>query len=253
MARMRSPNYPAIPLGQAIDFIAQIYKADRTNIIDKAVAAKHMGYSGLTGRTLKLLGSLSQYGLLEKAGKEKVRVTPTAVSILHGLTNDEKIAALSKAAGSPPLFRRIRDNFDDPSVQTITSFLMQEGFTDTAIAPVLKSYSETNAFLAAHGVSESHGKGREDGQESASDEDDSEPEEMQEVKQEEFAGTVDQRKPPPPADELTFNFDGRSIAIDGRTVRPSELKAFISDLAMIHEVFARLVPEEKQDEQPAEG
>lgn len=253
MARMRSPNYPAIPLGHAIDFIALIYKADRTNIIDKAVAAKHMGYSGLTGRTQKLLGSLSQYNLLEKAGKEKVRVSPTTVSILHGLTNDEKIAALKKAASAPPLFRRIRENFDNPSARTITSFLMQEGFTDRAVAPVLKSYSETNAFLAAHGVSESHGNDGESERESIPDENDSEPEKMQEVKQEEFTGGGGHKNPPIPADELTFNFDGRSISMGGRTVRPSELNAFIADLTMIHEVFARLVPKEKTDEQPTDG
>ena len=67
MTRMRSPNYPAIPLEQAIGLVDKIFRADRTNVIDMDVAAEHMGYSGVTGRTQKLLGSLSQYGLLEKA------------------------------------------------------------------------------------------------------------------------------------------------------------------------------------------
>jgi hypothetical protein len=159
MTRMRSPNYPGIPLKQAIDLTEKIFKADRTNVIDKEVAAEHMGYSGLTGRTLKLLGALSQFGLLDKVGKGNVRVSKTAVSILHGIDDDEKRSALAVAAGTPALFKRIRDTFDNPSDKTITSFLMKEGFTDTAVAPVIKSYTETNSYLAQQGVTESHGGG----------------------------------------------------------------------------------------------
>lgn len=165
MARMRSPNYPSIPLPQAIDLIKKIFSRDRTNVIDKDVAAGHMDYTSLNGRTLKLLGALSQYDLLDKVGKGKVRVSATAVSILHG-EPEEKSQALLSAASSPPLFKRIRDNYDSPSDATITSFLMREGFTDAAVGPVLKSYSDTNAFLAANGVSKSHGNAEEEGSDS---------------------------------------------------------------------------------------
>src|SRR5438309_2334575 len=154
MGKLRSPYYPAVPLAQAIDLVAKIFTEDRTNAIDKEVAAKHMGYTGLTGRTLKLFGALSQFGLIEKVGKGQVRVSKTAVSILHWSDEDEKREALSKAGSSPALFRRIRATFDEPSERTITSFLIKEGFTDTAIPAVLKSYKETNRFLAEAGVSE---------------------------------------------------------------------------------------------------
>lgn len=172
MARMRSPNYPSIALPQAIELVEKIFKADRTNVIDKDVAAEHMGYTSLNGRTLKLLGALSQYGLLDKVGKGKVRVSPTSVSILHGIDSDEKKRAIIDAASTPALFKRIRDNFDSPSDATITSFLVREGFTDAAVGPVLKSYTDTNAFLTARGVSESHGNDDEDDPESLLDNDD---------------------------------------------------------------------------------
>ncbi|MES2043564.1 MAG: hypothetical protein V4475_06785 [Pseudomonadota bacterium] len=175
MTRMRSPNYPAIPLKQAIDLAGKIFKSDRTNTIDKDVAAQHMGFAGLNGRTLKLLGALSQYALLDKVGKGNVRISKTAVSILHGLNDTEKKDALALAAASPPLFKRIRDTFDQPSDKTITSFLMKEGFTDRAVAPVLKSFNETNSFLAASGVSESYGDAA-DGAPDSDPEDDDVPE-----------------------------------------------------------------------------
>lgn len=178
MTRMRSPNYPAIPIKQAIDLTDKIFRADRTNVIDKAVAAEHMGYSGLTGRTLKLLGALSSFGLLDKVGKGKVRVSKTAVSILHGIDDEEKRVALITAATTPVLFKRIRDSFDRPSDKTITSFLMKEGFTDVAVGPVLKSYNETNAFLATNGVTESYGVGQEDAPDSLPDVDEEDGGEM---------------------------------------------------------------------------
>lgn len=181
MARMRSPNYPAIPLPQAIEFVRKIFGSDRTNVIDKEVAAAHMGYRSLNGRTLKLLGGLSQYGLLDKVGKGKVRVSSTAVSILHGVDEREKAEALWTAATTPPLFKRIRENFDSPSDATITSFLMREGFTDAAVAPVLKSYSDTNAFLAASGVTESHRNGGDEGADSPPHDDQNEDDDDMDV------------------------------------------------------------------------
>ncbi|QQN73524.1 hypothetical protein [Croceicoccus sp. YJ47] len=159
MARLRSPNYPSIPLPQAIDLVDKIFKFDRTNVIDKQVAVEHMGYTSLNGRTLKLLGALSQYGLLDKVGKGNVRVSPTTVTILHGMDQGEKNRAIKEAASSPALFRRLRDDFDSPSEATITSFLMREGFTDAAVDPVLKSYKDTIAFLEAHGISDGRGNG----------------------------------------------------------------------------------------------
>ena len=46
-------------------------------------AAKDLGYSGLTGRSLKVLGALNQYDLIENVSKGQLRVTKTAEEILH--------------------------------------------------------------------------------------------------------------------------------------------------------------------------
>jgi hypothetical protein len=244
MAKMRSPNFPAVPLGQAIDLVGKIHREDRTNAIDKDVAAKHMGYTGLTGRTLKLLGALSQFGLIEKVAKGQIRVSKTAVSILHWADEAERREAIAKAGTAPVLFRRIRDSFEDPSDRTITSYLVKEGFTDTAIPAVLKSYKETNRFLADAGVSESYGRGGDEGTESFSDYNEDEGEMIQ--------------TPPPPAmpqpsrqavassakegqDGLSVRFDLRSVAISGHTNSPAELREFITALAGIADVFEMLM------------
>lgn len=243
---MRSPNYPAIPIKQAIDFVDKIFRADRTNVIDKEVAAEHMGYTGLNGRTLKLLGALSSFGLLDKVGKGKVRVSKVAVSILHGIDDDEKHTALVAAATTPALFKRIRDTFDQPSDKTITSFLMKEGFTDAAVGPVLKSYNETNAFLAASGVSESYGKGEREAADSVPDEDDNEDEYMEtadldepEAKTSKAGGVKIYQAGP-----LDFNLSSSGLRITGSTNSSAQLKAFIEKL----NALAVLLPENPSDD-----
>lgn len=240
MAKMRSPNFPAIPLGQAIGLVDKIFREDRTNPIDKEVAAKHMGYTGLTGRTLKLMGALSQFGLVDKVGKGQIRVSKTAVSILHWSDEDEKRDAIGKAGTSPALFRRIRDSFDSPSDRTITSFLIKEGFTDVAIPAVLKGFKETNRFLADAGVSESYGRGGDDAPDSFSEDDEDEPTVNTHAQVVELA-------PPPPSmplandrNELRANFDLRSVSISGRTAEPGELRAFIADLTEVADLFDKL-------------
>lgn len=240
MARIRSPNYPAVPLGQAIALTEKIFSSDRTNAIEKADAAKHMGYSGLTGRTLKLLGALSQYGLLEKVGKGQVRVSKTFVSIIHGLDDNEKSEALDKAGHAPALFQRIRAAFDDdPSERSITSYLMQHGFTDSAVAPVLKSYRETNAFLAEAGVSESYGQDTGNTADSFSDEDE-DADEMTTIT-EEKPKTPPAKTPPRSEQEgldslfwnkgpLDFNLSSAGLIVVGKTNSAQELNAFIEKL-----------------------
>lgn len=248
MTRMRSPNYPAISLSQAIVLVDKIFRADRTNVIDKDVAAEHMGYSGLTGRTLKLLGALSQFGLLDKTVKGKVRVSKTAVSILHGTTDDERNQAILAAARSPVLFRRIAEAFDDPSEKTITSFLMKEGFTDRAVAPVLRSYRDTNAFLAANGVSESYGGSGEVDEESPPDNDLREDDEMDAGE----IGEAGERE----ADKgkrgkvtfadtgpLDYNLSTGGLRLTGMTNSATELKEFIAKLTLL----AGLLPDESKD------
>ncbi|MBV9881437.1 MAG: hypothetical protein JO276_00335 [Sphingomonadaceae bacterium] len=236
MGKMRSPNFPTIPLGQAIDLVGKIFREDRQNAIDKEVAAKHMGYTGLTGRTMKLMGALSQYGLIDKVAKGQIRVSKNAVSILHWSEEGEKREAIAKAGTSPSLFRRIRDSFDDPSERTITSFLIKEGFTDSAIPAVLRSYRETNRFLADAGVSESYGQGAPADADSSSDFDE-EDEAMMEQPIKDVAGRRDEA----PADKgkLRLNFDLRSVSVAGTTTSPAELKEFVGQLTALQELFER--------------
>lgn len=159
MARMRSPNYPSLSIRQAIDMVAKIYRTERTNIITREDAAASMGYSGLTGRSMTVLGALIHFDLLAKAGKGEVRVTKTAEDILHGITEEERDAATLKAAFAPQLFQAIHSRFPDgiPSETTIKSFLMREGFSDAAVGPAITAFMDTYREVENIRESESYG------------------------------------------------------------------------------------------------
>lgn len=101
MTRQRSPSYPSVPLTQAIELVRKIHKTCRTNIITRDDAVREMGYSGLTGRSLKVLAALIQFGLLERAGKGDVRVTQRAVEILHGIDPADRNEAMLEAVVAP--------------------------------------------------------------------------------------------------------------------------------------------------------
>jgi len=148
MERQRSPSYPSLTLEQAIDLAGKVHKANRTNVIDRETAARDMGYAGLTGRSLTVLASLAQYGLIEKAGKGNIKVTRRAVEILHPVEEAHRAEAIIDAAESPALFRTLRERFPEgvPSENALRSFMVQSDFNDVAIGPALSAYIETIAF-----------------------------------------------------------------------------------------------------------
>ena len=169
MARQRSPSYPSVPLGQAVDLVAKIHKSCRTNIITREDAVREMGYSGLTGRSLKVLASLLQFGLLERTGKGDVKVTRRAVEILHGIDEADRNEAMLESAFAPQLFRDIHERFPDgiPAASAIKSYLIKQDFLDVAIAPAINAFLETYRSVEHIRENESHGTGADEVTESA--------------------------------------------------------------------------------------
>ena len=145
MSRMRSPSYPSVPLRQGIDLVAKVHRTCRTNVITRENAVREMGYSGLTGRSMKVLAALLQFGLLEKTGRGDVKVTQRAVDILHGIDPADRNEAIREAAYSPQLFRDIHERFPEgiPSEGVIRSYLIQQDFMDAAIGPAINAFMET--------------------------------------------------------------------------------------------------------------
>lgn len=159
-SRMRSPGYPSTPIGEALELAEKIYRAERTNAIDRAVAAQAMGLSGVTGHSAKLLSNLSQYGFLERAGNNEVRITARAVAAFLPDNESERIENLKAAMNEPPLFNRIQERFPDglPSQNALRAYLLKEEFTDAAIPAAARAYLSSYEWLQQTGACDSHGR-----------------------------------------------------------------------------------------------
>ena len=148
-ARQRSPSYPSTPLEEAIELVRKIHNVERTNSVDREVAVKAMGYSGISGRSATVLSNLIQFGLVEKTGKNEVRVTRRAIDIIYPDTEESKAEALRAAAREPELFQAITERFTDglPSETALQAYLIRQGFTHAAVSPATRAYLETYLFL----------------------------------------------------------------------------------------------------------
>lgn len=172
MTRVRSPAYPAHNLIEAIEYIRKIHSEDRQHPVPRDVAARHMGFSGVTGTSDRALSSLLHYGLAEKAAKGEIRVTDLALRIMHPDDETEYRGAISEAAFSPQLFQELKRRYPGrpPAAATLESYLTREGFAGAAIGPASKAFLETCRFLQQENAYESDGDGNR-----------SVPEEVQEI------------------------------------------------------------------------
>jgi hypothetical protein len=146
MARIRSPNYPAISLAEAIKRIGQVHAKERQHFASRNVILKGMGYSGVNGVSLGVLSAVLKYGLLEQQGRgEDYRVTDRAVAILHPHDPAEKVAAINEAAKAPPLFAELLDHFkgDLPSDDNLRVYLVRRGFSQTSLPNVIQAFRDT--------------------------------------------------------------------------------------------------------------
>jgi hypothetical protein len=150
--RVRSPNYPAFGLPEAIKKIEALYKAQHTHGAPRDVVATGLGYNGLNGASATSISALGKFGLLERHG-EDYRVSERAMRILHPHSASEKAEAIREAAFLPPLFQELADKFPGrlPGEEVLRNYLIRNGFAPGAVASVILAYRETMELVAEEG------------------------------------------------------------------------------------------------------
>jgi hypothetical protein len=145
MSRIRSPNYPALSLPEAIKSVAAIQAAEQHRTAPKEVVAKHIGYTTLHGLAKRMISAIENYGLLEEVTGDKVKVSPLAMSILFPATPDEKQNAINEAAFKHPLFAAIKEEWEGsrPSDENLRVYLIRRKFAADALDRVIEVYKET--------------------------------------------------------------------------------------------------------------
>lgn len=151
--KARSPSYPAIGLKEAIEKAEAVYRNDYQNQVPRAVAAKHMGYQSLNGKSLGVLASLLKFGLLEGRG-DNTRVSDLALKIIaHAPGDPERANAVREASARPELFAELDKRYPDGkgSDAAIRSYLLTQKFIPQAADSALRSYRETKQLVEAEG------------------------------------------------------------------------------------------------------
>lgn len=149
----RSPKYPQLPLREAIERVGRVYKANRTYRVEKVSVARALGYGGVNGASVSLIGTLKQYGFLEE-NKEGVMVTQAAITILRAPEGDpDKAQALRTAAFAPKIFTDLhevygKDLSELPAETTLQYRLEQRGFLEKAAGEVIRTYRDNLEFVS---------------------------------------------------------------------------------------------------------
>jgi hypothetical protein len=143
MANQRSPNCPQITFQEAIEKGRLVYEKEHTHPAPKEVVAQGLGYSGINGRSLSMIGALRQYGILE-GGSDALHITDDAVTYFELESGGERDEALSRMLFNPPFFAQIRQDFGDalPSESNLKHYLIKQGFLPKAAEGVIQVYRD---------------------------------------------------------------------------------------------------------------
>lgn len=148
MATHRSPNCPQITFSEAAEKGRRVYDKEHIHPAPKAAVAEDLGYSGINGRALSMIGALRQYGILEGAS-EALRITEDAVAYYELEGGTERDEALLRMIFTPPFFAALRQEYGEslPSEGTLKHRLIREGFLPRAADEVISVYKENISLI----------------------------------------------------------------------------------------------------------
>lgn len=150
MAAHRSPNCPQISFEEASIRGRKVYDKEHTHPAPKAAVAEDLGYAGISGASLSMIGALRQYGILEGTS-EAMRVTEDAVAYYELEDGPERADAMIRMVFNPPFFTALRQQFGDalPSESNLKHHLIKEGFLPKAAEDVIQVYRQNMSLVGS--------------------------------------------------------------------------------------------------------
>lgn len=111
--RHRSPNFPSINLGKALEKADQLFRIYKMTVMPERAAHEAWENAAYGSQALLTVAALKAFGLIETEGsakERKIQISENARLIL--LDDDNKNTLLKDAALLPPIHREIWDHFD---------------------------------------------------------------------------------------------------------------------------------------------
>ncbi len=144
--RSRSTRYPAVPLGEAIEFCKRIDDRGLDGLPATAIA-EGLGYSNVRTNTFSSsLSSARQFGLLAMAD-ERYTLTALARSILHPIEPGTLPRLRREAFREPPLYASLSSRFQERRLPDPTALANIVYHHDGITASAKQAAAE--AFLAS--------------------------------------------------------------------------------------------------------
>lgn len=147
--RGRSPNYPSIGLPAALEAVRKLWATEKRTAVPPDVAAKAMGYGGLSGASRAMLATLRQYGLIG-SGDGAVAISDDAVTILvHQPADAEWAEAVNRVARTPDLFRELFEKYPHASDSAINAYLItKRHFAPDAARKAIRAFRDTSSLVS---------------------------------------------------------------------------------------------------------
>jgi hypothetical protein len=148
--RDRSPNFPVLGLPTALELAEKIYEKEKRAEVVPDIAAKHLGYSTLSGRARRVLSALKAYGLFNEQPNGHLKISEQGViAMVFKEGTPERDAALREMALRPPIFQKLLQRFgaDLPSDEGLRARLITEyNFLEDGANTLIRAFRESLPF-----------------------------------------------------------------------------------------------------------
>jgi hypothetical protein len=125
----------------AIERGRKVYEKEHNHPAVKTVVAQDLGYKGISGPSLALIGALRQYGILEGSG-EALRISKDALAYYEMDDGPEKAQAVQRMVFAPSLFAELHQLYGAklPSEGNLKHTLITKGFLPETAKDVIEVY-----------------------------------------------------------------------------------------------------------------
>lgn len=145
----RSPNFPSVSLGEAVDAIKKVHAAEGRSKVPRLSVVKPLGYTSINGRSLSVLGALKAYGLMEGRADE-LRISEEGFTLANAPDDStEYREALLFSFRAPSAFQRFTEEDEGASAETLKWKLQKGGFQPESAERLVRVYRESRELVNA--------------------------------------------------------------------------------------------------------